>query len=175
MSTLEAGCHREGWGLNISACFPQRLVNRSSSRSRRSRLVNNTSNFNFCLNVSLFPDFLPIRTILSETLRHWNGYWNDILLTCWTMSRARGVAWVKTSMWMLRPGSSRIKHPMSNHLETTKGFWIHGFIHLHLLTCTHTLNWSYAFGQFRWDRMDSHLLNDTSRTTVLRSVGDGFV
>lgn len=46
-----------------------------------------------------------------------------LICTCWMCSRARGVAWVKTSMWMLWPGSSRIKQPMSNHLETTKGFW----------------------------------------------------
>lgn len=62
--------------------------------------------------------------------------------TCWTKSRARGVAWVKTSMRMLWPGSSRIKHPMSNHLETfmdIHGFYTSEFIH------TYTLDWIYTF------------------------------
>lgn len=43
-----------------------------------------------------------------------------VCCTCWMRSRARGVAWVKTSMWMLWMGSSSIKHPMSNHLKTAK-------------------------------------------------------
>lgn len=57
-----------------------------------------------------------------------------LICTCWTCSRARGVAWVKTSILMLWPGSSRIKQPMSNHLETTPALKIHcfckaGFMH----------------------------------------------
>lgn len=67
--------------------------------------------------------------------------------TCWTSSRARGVAWVKTSMWMLWTGSSRIKHPMSNHLKAAKRLK-NSFIHSYF-SIYQSLNWLNTW-KFKW-------------------------
>ena len=61
-----------------------------------------------------------IRVVMAPPDSATGGWRTAVILTCWTCSKASGVAWVKVSMWMPAPGSSRIKQPMSNHLDGYK-------------------------------------------------------